>query len=246
MIGSGALQYRRVKARTHKKDSDAILYDADAMPQPDPDWFDAAFWRKRGAVSGEAVGRGSAWFLDTEFGPAVLRRYLRGGQVARVSRDRYFFNGFERSRPFHEFRVTAELLQQGLPVPHPLAALCRREGAFYTGALLTARLTGAEPLADRLGREAPDSGTWGRVGKTVKRFHESGVFHADLNARNILVEADRVFLIDFDRARMGAIRVAAAERNMQRLRRSLSKLWPEGSEHSLADCWRALMDGYSA
>ena len=113
-----------MKSRTHKQDSLVIVYDAERLEQPGPETFDPAFWRERGALAGEARGRGSAYFLETEFGQAVLRQYLRGGQAARVSRDRYLFTGFERSRPVAEFRMLARLAEDGLPVPWPLAALC--------------------------------------------------------------------------------------------------------------------------
>nr|AIA86950.1 CAZy families GT30 protein [uncultured Idiomarina sp.] len=58
-------------------------------------------------------------------------------------------------------------------------------------------------------------------------MHEAGVWHADLNAHNILLDtAGQPWLIDFDRARdygeplAHQLRVA----NMQRLRRSLEKV----------------------
>jgi tRNA A-37 threonylcarbamoyl transferase component Bud32 len=64
-------------------------------------------------------------------------------------------------------------------------------------------------------------------------MHEYGVYHADLNARNILVGRDGVYVIDFDNARVStaparrsasaAVPVAGA-RNLLRLRRSIDKL----------------------
>ena len=75
-----------MKSRTHNQESLVIVYDAEQVQQPGPHLFDETYWRERGAVEGEAAGRGSALFLDTPFGPAVLRRYLRGGWPAKVSR----------------------------------------------------------------------------------------------------------------------------------------------------------------
>ena len=126
----GKSTMNRVKPSAHKQDSLFIVYDADCVKQPGPELFDAAWWERREAVVGEAAGRGTALFLETPFGPAVLRQYLRGGQAARVSRDRYLFTGFERARPIAEFRMLARLAGMGLPVPDPLAAMCRRNGPF--------------------------------------------------------------------------------------------------------------------
>jgi 3-deoxy-D-manno-octulosonic acid kinase len=91
-----------VKARSHKQGSLVIVYDADRVQQPGPELFDPGYWQRVGAVAGQAPGRGSALLLDTPFGAAVLRQYLRGGWPARISRDRYVFTGYERSRPVAE------------------------------------------------------------------------------------------------------------------------------------------------
>lgn len=234
-----------MKSRTHKQDSLVIVYDAERLEQPGPECFDPAWWRERGALIGKAQGRGSAFFLETDFGPAVLRQYLRGGQAARVSRDRYLFTGFERSRPLAEFRVLARLAEDGLPVPRPLAALCRRDGPFYTGWLLTRRIAEALPLADRIDDRHEDADLWLAVGATIRRFHEYGLVHADLNARNILVgAADDIHLIDLDRARLRAGDTRAFQANLRRLRRSLEKLWPAPLSDRLEACWTALRRGY--
>lgn len=234
-----------MKARTHKQESLVIVYDAEQIQHPDPALFDEAHWRQRDAVRGKAAGRGSALFLDTPFGAAVLRRYLRGGWPAKVSRDRYLFNGWQRSRPLDEFRILADLATHGLPVPDPLAAMTLRSGPFYTGSLLTRRLETAETLADLLPACHQDIPMWRDVGACIRRFHDFGLVHADLNARNILVDAEgRVFLIDFDRARISRGDTRAYAANLARLERSLGKLWPAPLGGSRAACWQALLAGY--
>ena len=209
--------------------------------------FDESWWRGQGLVRGEAVGRGTALFLDTPFGEAVLRRYLRGGIPGRLVRDRYLYTGRERTRPVAEFRLLARLHEAGLPVPAPLAAMVSRAGLTYTGSLLMARIPDAVPAADRLSEFAGQADAWARIGACIRRFHRHDVVHADLNARNILVDgAGRVFLIDFDRARVapGADRAFAG--NLNRLRRSLEKLWPTSSWDRLDVCWSNLEAGYEA
>lgn len=231
---------------SHKLDSSLIVYDAERIHQPSPELFDPAYWSARGAVAGEAVGRGSALFLDTPFGEAVLRRYLRGGFPARFNRDRYLFTGWDRSRPVAEFRALERLSGAGLPVPAPIAAMTIRSGLTYRGGLLTARIPDSLPLADLMLSRAGTGDFWLRIGGCIRRFHDHHVVHADLNARNILVDAaDGVFLIDFDRARLDADDRAAFARNLQRLRRSFDKLWPVAVEDRLEACWDALEQGYA-
>ena len=114
--------------------------------------FDAESWEQSGGLVGLAEGRGSALLLETSFGPAVLRRYLRGGQAARFSRDRYFFTGFEHSRPLLEFNILATLQPLGLAGRLiRLHAQCIRDGLFYTGSLLTRRIPDVVPLAEPVG-----------------------------------------------------------------------------------------------
>jgi 3-deoxy-D-manno-octulosonic acid kinase len=147
-----------MKASTHKQDSRIIVYDADLIQQPGAHLFAVDAWERSGSVVGQAPGRGSAFFLETGFGPAVLRHYLRGGWAARLSRDRYLYAGLERSRPIAEFHMLASLYKQGLPVPRPLAAQCKREGIFYSGDLITRRLMDVIPLADLPDRQ--QTGRW--------------------------------------------------------------------------------------
>ncbi len=238
-----------MKSVTHKQNSLAIVYDAELMGSPNVDYFSVDFWNSQQALDGEAVGRGSAWFIDAPFGSLVLRRYLRGGWAAKVSRQSYFFTTVSRSRPFREYHLMASLFELGLPVPRPVAALCEFHGVISTGAILTARIPSAHTLADVLPGNNDtlelDVGFWGRVGKCIRRFHDAGVWHADLNARNILLNAElQVFLIDFDRARFTPGKAVQGQSNLNRLKRSLVKLWPAKSLSELESAWMQLEAGY--
>ncbi len=233
----------------HKEKSLAIAYDATLLETPTVDYFSVDYWASQKALVGEAVGRGSAWFINTASGPVVLRHYLRGGWVAKISRQSYFFTTVSRSRPFREYHLLATLFGEGLPVPRPVAALCEHHGMTSTGAIMTARIASAQTLADVLpghnGIPVPDEGLWSRIGTCIRRFHDAGVWHADLNARNILLDADlRVFLIDFDRARFTPGKVVNGEGNLKRLKRSLAKLWPTGELSAMQAAWTQLIAAY--
>jgi len=236
-----------VKARTHKLDDHLIVYDADQIRHPGVHLFDAEYWERQEALAGKAAGRGRVLLLETEFGPAVLKQYLRGGWAARMSRDRYVFSGFDRSRPIMEFRLLVQLFDAGLPAPAPLAAICSRHGRLYSGWLMTRRIMDAEPLADLVDTRRGDPVLWRSAGDCIRRFHDFGLVHADLNARNILVgKAGDVHLVDFDRARICQGEARAYRTNLNRLHRSLEKLWPDSFRGGLESCWTLLMEGYGA
>jgi len=233
----------------HKEKSLAIAYDASLMSRPAVTFFNVDHWKSCQAVTGEAVGRGSAWFIDTEFGPVVLRKYLRGGWIAKISRQSYFFTTVSRSRPVREFFLLAGLHELGLPVPRPVAALCEFHGLVSSGTLLTAQIPSVQTLADLLpAANCSDDGVdglWQRVGRCIRKFHDAGVWHADLNARNIMLNKEnQVFLIDFDRARFQPGKVVNGQGNLKRLKRSLAKLWPGGELSEMQTAWSQLEVGY--
>jgi len=239
----------------------AMLSDPACLGNLPPDAaesiFDPQFWRARGELSAVSAGRGSAWFIASGNGQQsggrqwVLRHYRRGGFIARLSRDGYVWAGEERVRAFAEWRLLDLLRQRGLPVPKPVAARYQREGLWYRCDLITERIVDAEPLSSVLARGALVESAWRAVGAAVARLHRAGVDHADLNAHNVLLDADGVVsVIDFDRGRLHAPdarggRSAAgmasaaggtsvpgaaetrgiwAARNLKRLRRSLAKI----------------------
>ncbi|WP_341581342.1 3-deoxy-D-manno-octulosonic acid kinase [Marinobacter metalliresistant] len=210
-----------------------------------PRCFDPGAWGPA-AEPVSSGGRGGAWFVESGSLSAVLRKYLRGGLVARVCMSAYLYLGENRVRPFSEFRLLSSLHARGFPVPKPIAAGYQRAAfAWYHGAILVERLNGTVPLAGCIGHLS--SGQWSVLGKTLRQFHDAGVFHADLNCFNILVSEDDFYLIDFDK---GVIRQDARpdarwkSANLSRLHRSLQRLnWPRGAG-DLASRWAELELGY--
>ena len=238
-----------MKSALHKETALAIAYDAERLKTPDKKYFDVDYWREREALNGAAVGRGSAWFVSAPFGSVVLRQYLRGGWVARVSRAHYLFTGIERSRPIREFNILASMHELGLPVPAPIAAMCEHHGLLSTGALITEAIAESHTLASVLPGAVSGPGmsdqNWVDIGTCIRRFHEAGVWHADLNARNILLDsAGQVYLVDFDRARLKPGKRLRGEDNLNRLYRSLTKFWPVDDSQALRAAWEKLRAGY--
>ena len=230
---------------THRGKSWAVVYDAAIKDVPGLDDFSVDYWRTRQAVTAEAEGRGSAWFIEAPYGSVVLRYYLRGGWAARVSRQTYIFTGVSSSRPFREYHILASLYEMGLPVPRPVAALCQYKGLFATGAIMTACIPSARTLADDVSGRHQADGLWASIGRCIRRFHDAGAWHADLNARNILLDSEsRVYLIDFDRARLQAGTPVNGKANLNRLKRSLIKFWPTGQSPAMDMAWAELEAAY--
>lgn len=222
-----------------------MLYDASRLLQPESHHFRPEWWREQGVLRGEAAGRGSAYFLDAGDDNWVLRHFRRGGMVGRLVYDRYLFTGLARSRPFREARLLAWMRSRKLPVPPPVAARVLLHGPFYRGDLITVRVSG-RPLSRVALAAGPDPQLMGKLGALLRRFHDHGVFHADLNAHNILVADDGFHLIDFDR---GGIRRPGRwrYRNLARLQRSLKKILAERwqSEAGWDAAWLSLEKAYS-
>jgi 3-deoxy-D-manno-octulosonic acid kinase len=202
----------------------ARLCDAAAEVPPGPQLVDPGHWRSQGRVTGEAPGRGASLFLDAGAGRQwVLRPYRRGGLIARLSAARYLWTGLEQTRAFRELRLTADLHRRGLPVPTPVAAAVTRRGLTYEAALITERISGARALAERLEARRAGDALLAEVGRTIRRFHDAGLDHVDLNARNLLVDEEgKVWLIDLDRCRLRP-RGSWQAANLARLERSLVK-----------------------
>ena len=98
---------------------------------------------------------------------------------------------------------------------------------------------------ERFGLEA----TLRAVADTLRAMHREGVYHRDLNCKNILLrqEADGVvsYVIDFDKAKLflGRLPAELVKRNLDRLLRSALKLDPERKYFSV-QAWKDFLSFY--
>lgn len=168
----------------------------------------------------DAEGRGGILRFPLEDGAGVLRRFQRGGQARRVVRDWYFFV----NRPWRELRVHVHAYRSGVSVPEPLGVLWEQRGPLFRGAIAS-RFVEAETLSRHFRTEG------GRIdaalrtsGAEIRKLHEAGVVHGDLQTGNILVGPGGVYLIDFDKAKVRtSLRPLDRAHNLLRLRRSFEK-----------------------
>jgi 3-deoxy-D-manno-octulosonic acid kinase len=239
----------------HEQDTDdgAILFDKACAPQSGifaAEAFDPNHWRKLGLAADRRGGRGGVTFIRPAQ-PAgenwVLRHYRRGGLVARVLGDRYLWRGAQQTRSFAEFRLLAELRRRGVAVPRPIAARFRRSGAHYRADLITLEIPYSQTLAQRVATQTLDTASAQRIGSAIAHLHAAGADHADLNAHNILLDASKVWIIDFDRGQLREPQQAWQQANLARLKRSLLKIGAarNGEAAFEANVWQPLLAAYA-
>ena len=229
-----------------------ILYDADVFSGFLSQQFDVDYHLAQKTLLDQAHGRGAAHFLQLEgkeekvYG--VLRHYRRGGMIAKLLYDRYWWQGLEQTRAWQEWKLLKTLCHWQLPVPQPLAAHVYRQGMFYRADIITRCIDDSHTLSRHLSREAFSEQQWQQLGQLVALFHAKGVYHSDLNAHNILLtRSGQLYLIDFDK---GALKSRASQWQQEvvaRLKRSLLKLSSQDSGfHFGEDDWQHFLQGYDA
>lgn len=195
------------------------------------------FPARRGSVEKASPfqGRGTLYFLRLRNGEnALVRSYRHGGLLRRLTGDIFVT---WPPRPFKELGVIEQAGHRGVPSPEVIGAVVERVwGPFYRGWLVTRELSGARDLwaalrDDSYGRNSMDS-VLRAVAQSVRRMHRRGIYHGDLNLKNILVRLEengiRSYLIDFDKAKLfsSAIPPRKVRNNLNRLHRSARKLDP--------------------
>lgn len=237
-----------MRFKTVRSDSFTYMYDQNLFPDIPKALFESEC--AQAGESSEPVGRGSARILVHEGVSLVHKRYERGGYPRRIIRDSYAYLGLQRTRMWREFSLLLRLKELGLPVPDPAAARCERNTLLsYRGELITVCLVDARTLMEVLEETPLSSETWAAIGRVIARFHKADVFHADLNARNIMLDrSGGIFLIDFDKC---AIRPGNkkwwAPANLERLARSLRKGKRLSKQlHFSEENWASLNRGYQS
>jgi 3-deoxy-D-manno-octulosonic acid kinase len=168
----------------------------------------------------------------------IIKNYRRGGLLRFLVRDLYWGD----RRPIEELRVGAVALQAGIPTAAVLAAVAFKvAGPFYRGYLITRELAGCKDLPAFLSAARGETSEetfrnkralLARTAQTVRAMHDCGVYHGDLNLKNILIDAEHqntVYIIDWDKSRAQEnISLLQRSSNMVRCCRSMEKLSRQG------------------
>jgi len=180
---------------------------------------------------GEA-GRGAVFvFSGRNLGLAfdlVVRQYRHGGLLRGLLGDRFL-----SARRFQaELEIHLRARELGLPVPEPLGVIVVRQPAAnrpgLRGYYVTRKLEGVRGLPEYLATASPDRrlALAVELGSALRRLHRDGIFYADLQVRNLLVDAaDRLYLIDFDKSKRvsGPLSPSRRRANLYRFARSVEK-----------------------
>jgi 3-deoxy-D-manno-octulosonic acid kinase len=224
-----------------------ILHDEDVVGKLERKHFDLAYWQANAEFENVIAGRGGSIKIDLDGRPAILRQYLRGGLVARLSADRYLWLGRNRTRAWREWAILELALEAGLPVPTPLGVCVCRGGLSYRAAIITAYIKNTETLAERITHSELGLKSWHRLGLLLQKFQQHRFRHADLNANNLLVDKQgQFYIIDFDKARVMRNLDNWQWSPLLRLQRSLEKINRQQKLHYGPTDWQALIDGYQS
>lgn len=183
------------------------------------------------AEPSSAEGRAAypAYALDAKGLRAILKHGRRGGLL----KGDLFFG---LRRPLREFMLSDQARKKGVPTPVVAAARVRSVlGLGYRGDLLVVEIPDAKDLGDLLRHPPATARERNRAiraaARAVRKAHDAGLLHADLNLKNVLVRADEAWVIDLDKSVLRAAPLGQAERasNLLRLYRSFLKKGGSGS-----------------
>lgn len=203
------------------------------------------FLEENKLLIGSSIGRGTTWFFNYQGKGYVLRHYYRGGLIAKINNDHFLYQGLKNSRAFKEFELLQEMQRLGLPVPKPYAGKITRSGLFYQADLIIELIDGAKDLVAILTSQVISPKNWFEIGRVIRLFHDSNVYHSDMNSHNIMMDHNaKVWLIDFDKCEFRK-EGDWKEKTLQRLLRSLQKEKAlEPQLHWQESDWLTLMKGY--
>ncbi|MCP3932617.1 MAG: 3-deoxy-D-manno-octulosonic acid kinase [Bacteroidetes bacterium] len=187
--------------------------------------FDFHHWSQVEGTQLLAGGRGASQKLYLEGQAYVLRQYRRGGMLENVLVDKYFWTGLSGCRPSLEAKVVEYAVEKGLPVAPIVAYAIKRDGLFYRASILTRFVENIGTLATVLRKKVLADNQWKKLGGVIRQFHKAGIYHADLNADNILLDkVGNIYLIDFDKGKLMNSEGKWCDANLKRLLRSLHKI----------------------
>lgn len=172
-------------------------------------------------------GRDNIFLLEIDGNfPVSLKLYSHGGIFKYLFPKYFFFT----NRFLHEFHLYRDILKNELPIPEYLGGFWRKERGFYKCGVITRYISDTITLEiflnDVLTPIEDKYHILIKSGKAIKKMHDLGIFHYDLQIRNILVhkQSKSIYLIDFDKAkRMPPLNLFCRSLNLMRLKRSFIK-----------------------
>lgn len=145
------------------------------------------------------------------------------------------------NRPLREFLVHVAASQSGLSVTEPLGVRFEVTWLGLVSGAIATRALDAITLQEWLTNKPSEArtGMLRQCGAQIRAMHDAGIYHADLQIRNILITSEGPVIIDFDNARkVKQIAAWNRSRNLLRLRRSFTK------NGFFTECFETVLEGY--
>lgn len=173
----------------------------------------------------------------------LLVRICRRGGVMSFLNDLHF----GKCRPFEELRISETLRALSINTPEIVAVKVQRTlGFLYKYVVVMKELENVEDLSSYLSKyHSEKKYILENVALELRNLHQKGVFHSDLNLKNILVakknEDLKVYFVDLDKSwRVPYLNNSKKLNNIARLYRSYEKLFNKSNLLSLCDKVRFL------
>jgi tRNA A-37 threonylcarbamoyl transferase component Bud32 len=192
----------------------------------------------------ELRGRGVTPVVEVGGVRCVVRHYRRGGSVASALGDRYLRTA--GNRLLRELRASEAVRARGVATPEV------RFGAWYDGGifrrydLATLFIPSARDLSSALFDEDERARVVTLTTRLVRDVVRSGLLHRDLNLKNIVVDAERAYVLDLDCAhvfdRLTQVQAAAMQtrflRSLAKWEDKLGRSIPQSVKHDLSEAFR--------
>lgn len=186
------------------------------------------------------TARGRAGVVSVHLGDKqpklIVRRYVHGGFLARLTRSLYLGAG----RAVMELAVAETARAGGVATAKAVGILASPVlGPLCRLLYISEEIPDSEDLIHyccRLNDYPPETAALEKRGviteaaRQIRKMHDLGVYHADLHLKNLLLrrrqlETPEVYIIDFDRASVpGPLALSQRCRNLKRLARSVRKM----------------------
>ncbi|MFB0528156.1 MAG: lipopolysaccharide kinase InaA family protein [bacterium] len=164
----------------------------------------------------------------------IIKHYEHGGLFRKITKDILLGN----SRPLRELAILEAASQKGIPVPEALAVTVDSIfGPFYKGEIVYKEIPHSINLLEYL-KELNEKAMRKKISskreiisslaEAIKKMHASGIYHADLNVKNVLIQNKgkkiQVYLLDFDCSKIKEnLSLRVRIKNLARFNRSCEK-----------------------
>jgi 3-deoxy-D-manno-octulosonic acid kinase len=176
----------------------------------------------------------------------VIRRNFHGGIFGKVFKD-VFLDG---SRPHRELFIMWRLREVGIKTAEPIASFTVNFGPFKRTYLITSYIQGGKDFLEVLENTNPSlkrREIFYQAGALIRKIHDLGVYHPDLQLKNFLLKGEDVYILDFDKAYQRIpLPLSLRFKNLFRFLRSLEKARTKGmriSPKEILSFWKGYAQG---